>query len=189
MKKLFKYLSIIAISAVAATSCADYLEVDKYFNDRMTLENIFTNKDYTDGWLSDTYSHLATGGLMDVCGKYNTPHNFADDQTFSDGHRTDHYGYVTSGKWEDVDYASGAWQQAYQGIRKATIMMQNVHNLIADSRYVDEAMVKDYHAQARFVRAYYYWLILRKYGPVPIIGDDVLDYNQSYDELARPRNT
>lgn len=189
MKKLIKYLSILAISAVAATSCSEYLEVDKYFNDRMTVENVFSDKDYTDQWLSDTYSHLKTAGLTDVCGKYNTPHNFADDMTFSDGDVTDHYGYVTTGKWESVDYDNGAWREAYKGIRKATIMMENVHMLIADSRYVTEEDVKDYHAQARFVRAYYYWLLLRKYGPVPILGQEILDYNDSYDELARPRNT
>ena len=188
MKKVIKYLSILAISAVAATSCSDYLEVDRYFNDRMTLENVFTNQDYAEQWLADTYSHLR-GSNTEVCGKYNSPHNFADDQTFGDGHRTDHYGYVTSGQWEMVDYASNVWSECYNGIRKATIFMQNVHMLIADSRYVTEEDVKDYHAQARFVRAYYYWLLLKKYGPVPVLGDDILDYNESYDDLARARNT
>lgn len=188
MKKAIKYLSILAISAVAATSCSDYLEVDKYFNDRMTLENVFTNQDYAEQWLADTYSHLK-GANTEVCGKYTSPHNFADDQTFGDGHKTDHYAYVTSGRWEEVDYASGVWQECYSGIRKATIFMQNVHMLIADSRYVTEEDVKDYHAQARFVRAYYYWLLLKKYGPVPVLGDEILDYNESYDDLARARNT
>lgn len=188
MKKVIKYLSILAISAVAATSCSDYLEVDRYFNDRMTLENVFTNQDYAEQWLADTYSHLR-GSNTEVCGKYNSPHNFADDQTFGDGHRTDHYGYVTSGQWESVDYASNVWSECYNGIRKATIFMQNVHMLIADSRYVTEEDVKDYHAQARFVRAYYYWLLLKKYGPVPVLGDEILDYNESYDDLARARNT
>ena len=137
MKKVIKYLSILAISAVAATSCSDYLEVDRYFNDRMTLENVFTNQDYAEQWLADTYSHLR-GNNTEVCGKYSSPHNFADDQTFGDGHRTDHYGYVTSGQWEMVDYASNVWSECYNGIRKATIFMQNVHMLIADSRYVTE---------------------------------------------------
>ena len=188
MKKVIKYLSILAISAVAATSCSDYLEVDRYFGDRMTLENVFTNQDYAEQWLADTYSHLR-GNNTEVCGKYSSPHNFADDQTFGDGHVTDHYGYVTSGQWESVDYASNVWSECYNGIRKATIFMQNVHMLIADSRYVTEEDVKDYHAQARFVRAYYYWLLLKKYGPVPVLGDEILDYNESYDDLARARNT
>ena len=101
MKKVIKYLSILAISAVAATSCSDYLEVDRYFGDRMTLENVFTNQDYAEQWLADTYSHLK-GNNTEVCGKYSSPHNFADDQTFGDGHVTNHYGYVTSGQWSQL---------------------------------------------------------------------------------------
>ena len=144
MKKLIKYLSILAISAVAATSCSEYLEVDKYFNDRMTLENVFTNQDYAEQWLADTYSHLK-GNNTEVCGKYSSPHNFADDQTFGDGHVTDHYGYVTSGQWESVDYASNVWSECYNGIRKATIFMQNVHTVHLHKRFLNH-IVKSYTA-------------------------------------------
>lgn len=34
----------------------------------------------------------------------------------------------------------------------------------------------DLKAQARFVRAYYYWLLLRKYGPIPLVPDEGFDY-------------
>ena len=39
-----------------------------------------------------------------------------------------------------------------------------------------EAERADLKAQARFVRAYYYWLLLRKYGPVPLLPEEGLDY-------------
>ena len=44
-------------------------------------------------------------------------------------------------------------------------------------------------AQARFVRAYYYWLLLRKYGPVPLLPDEGLDYTVDYDDLAIQRSS
>ena len=47
----------------------------------------------------------------------------------------------------------------------------------------------DMKAQARFVRAYYYWLLLRRYGPIPILPNEGLNYMDSYDQLERPRNT
>ena len=37
--------------------------------------------------------------------------------------------------------------------------------------------ILDYKGQARFVRAYYYWLLLRRYGPVPIMPDEGVDYD------------
>lgn len=44
-----------------------------------------------------------------------------------------------------------------------------------NTKYTEEERA-DMKAQARFVRAYYYWLLLRKYGPVPLLPDEGLDY-------------
>ena len=43
--------------------------------------------------------------------------------------------------------------------------------------------------QTRFARAYYYFLMMRDYGPVFLLGDDLLDFTASTEELYRPRNT
>lgn len=40
-----------------------------------------------------------------------------------------------------------------------------------------------------FCRAYYYFLMMRDYGPVFLLGDDLLDFTASTEELYRPRNT
>lgn len=34
-----------------------------------------------------------------------------------------------------------------------------------------------------------YWLLLRKYGPVPVLPESAIDYNASYDDLSLPRNS
>ena len=34
--------------------------------------------------------------------------------------------------------------------------------------------ILDKKAQARFLRAYFYWLLLRRYGPVPLIPDETI---------------
>lgn len=47
----------------------------------------------------------------------------------------------------------------------------------------------DVRGQARFLRAYFYWLLLRKFGPIPILPPEGADYTKSYDELAYPRKT
>ena len=43
--------------------------------------------------------------------------------------------------------------------------------------------------QTRFARAYYYFCMMRIYGPVFLLGDELLDFAASSNELARPRNT
>ena len=98
-------------SAVVATSCSDYLVVDKYFNDRMTLENVFTSQDYTEQWLADTYTVLKDATFLDVCGKYTNPHNFADDQVYGD--HEDAYGRLCAGQYEQVGDTYWAWVLKY----------------------------------------------------------------------------
>lgn len=181
--------------AVAAVSCSDYLKVDKYLKDRMTVEDVFTNQDRAEAWLAESFSYLTTL-VQDVSSKYGEQHNYADDIYYGDAEDySPNRGYplLKRGEYETVDPVTSTgtsfWSLCYKGIRQATIYIQNGDMLVEDSDYVTPEMVKDYIAQARFVRAYYYWQLLRKYGPVPIIGDDVIDYELSYDEIARPRNT
>lgn len=57
-----------------------------------------------------------------------------------------------------------------------------------NTKYTEEERA-DMKAQARFVRAYYYWLLLRKYGPVPLLPDEGLDYTSDYDDLAIQRSS
>ena len=57
MKKIV-YSTLFFAGMFLTTACSDYLEVDSNFKDRLTIEKVFTDKDYTDAWLSNTYSYL-----------------------------------------------------------------------------------------------------------------------------------
>ena len=39
------------------------------------------------------------------------------------------------------------------------------------------------------MRAYCYWMLIRSFGPVPILPDEGIDYTKEYDEIAYPRNS
>lgn len=192
--KDMKWLYNMVITFFAAgclTACSDYLEVDSNFKDRLTIEKVFTDKDYTDAWLSNTYSYLR-GQNQDVGGKESVPTNFADDIYWADWNDAGN-GKSTNGSYysffRNVEYNENWYQDSYKasylGINKACVFLNNIH---MNQQLTDEERA-DYAAQARFVRAYYYWLLLRKYGPIPLIPDEGEDYMQDYDGLARPRNT
>lgn len=70
------------------SSCEDKLDADRYFGDRMTIEKVFADRDYSERWLSDAYSHLV-GVNADVSSKGFTMYCFADDMYFGD--RDDKY--------------------------------------------------------------------------------------------------
>lgn len=180
MKKNIYYNIICLLLAMGMVSCADKLDSDRYFKDRLTLEDVFTDETRTERWLANCFTFLG-GENMDVASKDVNLFNFADDIYFGD--RASAYNQFKNGTYDESFRQS--WDISYKGIRQASIFIQNID---MNQDFTEEEK-KDYKAQARFVRAYYYWLLLRKYGPVPILPDEGLDYSQSYDELARARNT
>nr|WP_320060189.1 RagB/SusD family nutrient uptake outer membrane protein [uncultured Bacteroides sp.] len=190
MKKIY-ILLLIVLGIGMISSCSDYLESDQYFKDRMTVEKVFSSKLYSEQWLAHTYSFL-TEECADVCSKGFTPHCFADDMYYGDrdgnydpNNKNDlSYNRFKEGEYTEND-KQATWERCYKGIRNATIFIQNI-DINNELTSVERA---DYKAQARFVRAYYYWLLLRKYGPIPLLPDEGLDYTESYDDVATPRST
>lgn len=177
MKK--KYLLLFAAigSGLLLSSCTDYLNVDKYFTDRMNEQKMFENKDYTTRWLAGVYSHLTT--CKDLGSQSSVIFNFSDDMYFSDGS----YDAFKYGQY-DEGWQQNTWKEAYIGIRDATTFLRYVDI----NKELSYEQIQDNKAQARFLRAYYHWHLLRKYGPIPLLKEEA-DYIDSYDNLAFPRNT
>lgn len=181
MRNYIKYI-LGALMATGAASCADSLDSDKYFNDRMELEDVFTEKNRTLQWLSNAFSYLCTTDCFDVTTTDGNIFNYSDDLYFYSN--IDLYTQFKRGTYDESD-RQATWSNCYNGIRQATVFIQNID---MNDRITSEERA-DYKAQARFVRAYYYWLLLRKYGPIVIAPDEGFDYTLSYDELSVPRSS
>lgn len=189
MKKITA-ISIFILMVSLLTSCKKYLESDQYFKDRLTLDKSFNNEVYIEQWLANSYSYL-TEVNADVASKGYEPFNFGDDMYYGDrdgSYDPNNASSLNYNKFSLGNYSEGdvqSWGRCYTGIRNASVFLQNIDQ----STVISNERKADYKAQARFVRAYYYWLLLKKYGPVPILPEDGADYTKSYDDLALPRNT
>lgn len=193
MKKYLAYTLFAALGGMSLlTSCEDTLDADKYLDDRRTIESVFTDINQTNGWLAQAFSFLR-GELADCHTKNGAFfHCFADDMYYGDRDSRlgdgfpymESYNAIKQGDY-DENFGSGAWLNAYKGIYQASVFIQNID--LNDKLTPDERL--DMKGQARFVRAYYYWLLLRRYGPVPIMPDGGADYTLSYAELATPRSS
>ena len=144
-------------------ACTD-LDSDKYFEDRKTLESVFTDRIQCDQWLAHAYSFLngsnievgSKGGTGGIGGAWN-PFNFDDDMYYGD--RDNSFGDSKDADWasynafHEGNYAEeqgqDAWVRCYQGIYQASIFIHHIGLNTAMSH--DE--VEDYRGQARFVRA------------------------------------
>ena len=72
-----KYKTLLTASligmAVVTTGCSDYLDSDYLFKERMSIQDVFSNRDYTNEWLATAYSYMATGYVQDLPSKYYLP--------------------------------------------------------------------------------------------------------------------
>lgn len=189
MKKVIIILSFVMGLSLSLVGCSDYLDSDYLFDERMSIEDVFSNKDYTNRWLARGYSYLGNGYLQDVCSKNNIPFNFADDMYFGD--QSDAYKRWKSGQYSESginihgSQSQEIWENAYKGIRQVSIFLNNID---MNKEFTAEE-IADFKGQAHFLRAYFYWLMLRTFGPIPIVPDEGIDYMKEYDEVAYPRNT
>jgi len=197
MKCKYIIISIVFGTMLLFNYCSDYLDSDYLFQDRISIEDVFKSEDYSREWLANTYYYLGHGYLSDVASKEWIPFNFADDMYFGD--RTDAYKMWKNGEYSEngtlgtspssgsniSNITSNVWTDAYKGIRQASIYLQNIH-LNEEMSLHEIATTK---AEARFLRAYFYWHLLRLFGPIPVLPDEGIDYTLNYDEVAMPRNT
>lgn len=186
MKKISLILSTVIGLGFMLSSCSDFLDSEYLFENRISTEDVFKSKDYTERWLARTYTFLGSGHLADVSSKGNTPFCFADDMYFGD--RDDRYKTWKNGEYSENgldDISASVWNRCYKGIRQASILLSNID--------INQEMTREeiayFKAQAHFLRAYYYWIMLRMYGPIPIVPDKGIDYMEDYDAVAQPRNT
>ena len=192
-KKNIILISVFIGAGILFSSCSDYLDSDKYFEDRITINKVFTSKQPSQQWLAYAFSFLKNENA-DVVGKEKETNSFtfADDMYYGD--RDVNY---DSKEWNELSYNTfmqgqynednfnQAWTMCYKGIYQASVFINNID---MNTEMTDKERL-DYKGQARFVRAYYYWLLLRRYGPVPIVPNEGIDYTQSYEQIAIPRNS
>jgi hypothetical protein len=183
MKKIHIIVLLLGSTSLFLNSCKDYLNVEHYFEDRQSEEKIFKSKDYTEQWLANCYSQLLNYNL-EIGHRNYTITNYSDDMFFNEGSNGSVYRQFKFGEYTHTWFYQ-SWSQSYTGIRQASIMI----NSIAKGNTFSEKQVSEYKAEARFIRAYLYWLLLRKYGPVPLMPEQGVDYDNDYDNLSFARSS
>jgi starch-binding outer membrane protein, SusD/RagB family len=97
--------------------------------------------------------------------------------------------YYTNRRISVLNNPEPYWANSYYGIRRANIFLQNIGKVpirqTMDS--TNDKLTRQYwRAEARFIRCFLYWELLKRYGGVPLLGDRVYTLD---DDLQIPRNT
>ena len=96
------------------------------------------------------------------------------------------------GTWDMHDNPMGAWERNYRGIYLANEFIRNIDTVTLYNERFNETNyeafledVKRYRGEARFLKAYYHFELLKRYDGIPIV-DEIYDLDNGID---LPRNT
>ncbi|MDP4273022.1 MAG: RagB/SusD family nutrient uptake outer membrane protein [Bacteroidota bacterium] len=178
MKNLYKLL--IGASIIVLISACNFLEPEAL--SLTTEEDVFSNYSNLTKLRNDMFNYLPGG--------YNTIGNSwracATDEAEEVG-ETENIQNFNSGNWNMYSNPDNVWATNYKGIRKTFDFMQG-SDTITFSEYKNTDPVsysarviklKMWRAEAKFLRAFFYFELLKRYGGVPIVDrkfDIVNDY-------------
>ena len=168
MLKIFnKIKSLVLVAGVALlglTSCNDYLDVVPDGGDP-TLPDAFALRSVAIRYLGTCYTYMPADGT-----------GSSDPALLGSDELVDLYPR-TSGKYVGTSMAMIArgyqnkssvyandWANLYQGIRDCDNLIDNV-DIVPDMTQDEKNQWK---AEARFLKAYYHFCLIRKWGPIPV---------------------
>jgi hypothetical protein len=170
--------SIYAISLLGALpSCKKYLS--QVPDDKQTIDDVFKKKLTTEQYLANVYTFIRSEGDWNN----NSPWEGLSDEI--DVTYNDYATYsMNLGQWDRNRSSYNFWQYYYLGIRSASYFIQRVD----ECPEIQDELKAQYKAEARVLRAYFYAMLMRQYGPVIILPDLPVAPDASIDQFSFSRN-
>ena len=189
--KFFSYIYISAAISIAFTlsSCNGFLdrEEDSFIDKTATFDSYNRTKQY----LTYAYTLLPEGLyrfsrealLASATDDAEFAIESADIQQFNNG------------SWNALNNPDDVWNRYYSGISKCCTLLENTDHVNLDISRLDPDKQVEYanslkdirmwRAEARFLRAYFHFELLKRYGPIPIVTS-TLSINGNYENTPRP---
>lgn len=168
-------------------SCSDYLDVVP--DNTLTIEDLFKQKEEAWDALAKSYSYLPQ------IDETHTSIWTAGDEWLGRLDLNENTGHLRGirlmrGLQSVSDPILGSWsgtnagQPLYEGIRQTNVFLENI-DAVPDMSDQEKA---DWKAQVKFLKAYYSFLLVQRYGPI-IIADELIQADATQDELFQRRST
>lgn len=180
MKKNIIILSLVLI--IGAGGCEDPLDITP--NGRISLSDVFTDSDQTAAYLNSCYAYLQQYG-----GNYNfhtmlaaftdEAHDSNDGQgpaEWANGGLTPTSNPISADGWNG-NYYEAAWT----GIRKCNVFLANIDEATVDNN----SKRARWKAEAKVLRAFYYWDLIMRHGPMPVV-ETPFALDTDFAVLTRP---
>ncbi|MBT1689182.1 RagB/SusD family nutrient uptake outer membrane protein [Dawidia soli] len=167
MKQIFFAITILATLG----ACSDMLEEKPK---SLAVENFYQTKDELVAAVNAIYVPIRTDGGFGI--NYPAQLEGMADYGYSRGSQTDVSGYKGLLP-QNVSRVQSVWENIYQSIRNANLVIANIPN----ARQVSEADATALMAEAKYLRALLYFALVRNWKGVPLRTE------ANMEELALPR--
>lgn len=189
--KFFSYIYISAAISIAFTlsSCNSFLdrEEDSFIDKTATFDSYNRTKEY----LTYAYSLLPEG--LNRFSREALLASATDDAEFAI--ESADIQQFNNGSWNALSNPDGMWNRYFSGISKCCTLLENTNHVNLDISRLDPDKQVEYanslkdirmwRAEARFLRAYFHFELLKRYGPIPIVTS-TLSINGNYENTPRP---
>jgi len=164
MKSVIKSVIIILLFFIASSCKKSYL--DKAPDDDLTVDQVFANSQYAQNFLNNIYASLPIEHRWVDNDPNGDPFVGASDD-LEQGYAPSFSNSMNSGAWNPSSYVVDPWTANYNGIRKANLFLENIDKVPLNDQFT-QAQKNRLKGEAIFLRAYFHFLLIRVYGPVPI---------------------
>lgn len=176
--KIRVWLGMLLMICFFSSCYEDFL--DQVPDDKLSIEDVFARRSTTEQYLANIYSYI----------QRDTDHNASNTpwEGLSDEMDITYNNYPTYsmnlGNWDSNLGSYNYWNHFYRGIRSASFFIQNIHQ----SEELTSELVIQYTAEARFLRAYFYFMLMRQYGPVVLLPEEPIAPDATLEEMSIPRS-
>jgi len=187
----------LAVLLLGAASCKKgYLDVSNQLAPEVTMEKVFNDPTSVRQFYANIFTGIPNYSLLIIDGSYTGVNGLQNPwPACSDELKAaqNNVKTIAANGYNAGNAALSRWNLLYPLIRQANLFLENVHSTPqASSDYISDAEIPAMKAIARFLRAYYHYLLFEQYGPVPIMDhsikntDPVLDFpRNSVDEVVK----
>ena len=172
-------------STLSLASCSDFL--DKQASNELTEDKTYADWKMFEAFHTDTYNFLLHGANRVGDSWLDAATDLAQTSISSSGTRVSFNigNYYASGGSAEL---TSPWESRYRAIRKCNRVINDMHKVPVDITRTEEeerAARATMTAEARTFRAWFYWELFLRYGPLPIVTD-VLDPEE---DMIKPYST
>ncbi len=185
MKKIYyKCFAVLGLVGMMY-SCKSDLETEPI--ELQTLDQIFNRMDSAgvnaERFLADFYTYLPRTGNR-VGDDYL---DAATDDAISSNPANVSVQQLAMGTYTSESYQDNQWALNYKGIRQANIFINNIDKVPLRGKISNgTSFNRVWKAEAKFLRAIFYFELVKRHGGVPLLMDKVFQIN---DNIEVPRNT